>query len=159
MAVAYPCKLPGVLVASNGMTPQNLVRNNDVSNGPPRFRLEADSGWLQFSVAWSFNSLQAQVFENWFKHSLTNGSKSCAIDLKVPGGLLEHECYFLGVPKYTQVNKRWSVYASLLAIARVGLSECDGLSLVNMYDVFEDPNLAITQMNSAILELETLWLP
>jgi len=159
MPEQYPCALPGVLVNSNGMSPQSLVRNNNVQNGPLRFRLQADSGWLQFNVAWSFNLLESQVFENWYKHILTNGSKSFLIDLTVPGGLLEHECYFLGVPSYNQIKKRWSVSGSILAIARVGLDECDAQSLVNMFNVFAVPNLAITQMDEAILELETLWLP
>jgi hypothetical protein len=158
MAVNYPCKLPGVLVNSNGVSPQPLVRSNDVANGPPRFRLEAESGWLQFNVAWSFNALEAQVFENWFKHSLTSGSKSALIDLNVPGGLLEHECYFIGAPSYNSVGKRWSVSGTLLAIERVGLDECDSESLLITYEVFESPNLAITQMDAAIVELEASWL-
>ena len=158
MAENYPCALPGVLVNSNGFSPQSLVRNNNVQNGPLRFRLQADSGWLQFNVAWSFNKLEGQVFENFFKHTLVNGSKAFLIDLQVTGGLLEHECYFMGVPSYNQVRKRWSVSGTLLAIARAGLDECDGLSLVAMYNGFEKPNLAIDQMNEAILELENLWL-
>ena len=159
MAELYPCALPGVLINSNGFAPQSLVRNNVVKNGPLRFRLQADSGWLQFNVAWSFGLLEGQVFENWHEHTLANGSKSFLIDLKVPGGLLEHECYFLGVPSYNQIGARWSVTGTLMAINRVGLTECDGLSLVNMHSVFPEPNLAITQMNDAILELESSWLP
>ena len=153
----YPCALPGVLVNSNGFSPQSLVRNNSVQNGPPRFRLQADNGWLQFNVAWSFNALEGQVFENFHKHTLANGSKSFLIELKVTGGLLEHECYFLGVPSYNQIGKRWSVSGTLLAIARAGLDECNGISLVNMFDAFEVPNLAIAQLDDAILELENLW--
>ena len=159
MAEQYPCALPGVLVNSNGYSPQSLVRSNDVQNGPLRFRLQADSGWLQFNVAWSFNALEAQGFENFHKHTLANGSRSFTIELQVTGGLLEHECYFMGVPSYTQVGKRWSVSGTLLAIARAGLDECDGLSLIAMYNGFEKPNLAITQLDDVITELETLWLP
>ena len=159
MPEIYPCRLPGVLVNSNGMSPQSLVRNNDVQNGPPRFRLQADSGWLSFNVAWSFNALECQVFKNFFRATLVNGSKAFLIPLKVPDGLIDHECYVVGVPSYTQVRKRWSVSATLLAIADAGLDTCDGESLVNMYDGFASPNLAITQLDAAILELETLWLP
>jgi len=159
MPEIYPCALPGVLNNSNGISPQSLVRGNNVQNGPLRVRLQADSGWLSFNVAWSFNALEGQVFENWFKHTLVNGSKSFLINLKVTGGLLEHECYFTpGRPPNTnQVGKRWAVSGTLLAIARVGLDECDGLSLVAMYNGFDKPNLAITQMGAAILELESLW--
>lgn len=159
MPEVYPCALPGVRVNSNGYSPQELVRSNNVQNGPPRFRLQADSGWLQFNVGWSFDQLQTQVFENWFKHTLRNGSKSFNIELQVAGGLLEHECYFVGVPQYTQNQRRWSVTASLLAISRVGLSECDGESLIAMFNVFEEPNKAITQMDTITNTLETLWLP
>lgn len=159
MAETYPCALPGVLVNSNGYSAQDLVRNNSVQNGPLRFRLQADSGWLRFDVSWSFDALQTQVFENFHKHTLVNGSKSFNIDLQVAGGLLEHECYFLGTPRYNQLQKRWSVSGTLLAIARVGLDECDAESLINMFNVFESPNLAITQMDDAIKTLEDLWVP
>ena len=159
MAEQYPCALPGVLVNSNGFSPQSLVRNNSVQNGPLRFRLQADSGWLQFNVTWSFNALEGQVFENWHKHTLVNGSKAFTIDLKVTGGLLEHECYFLGVPSYNQLKRRWSVSGTLLAIARAGLDECDGESLINVFNIFENPNLAIKQMDDVIVELEDLWVP
>lgn len=159
MPETYPCALPGVLVNSNGYVPQNLVRNNSVQNGPPRFRLQADSGWLQFDVSWSFNLTETQVFEVWYTHKLVNGSKSFNIDLQVAGGLLEHECYFLGAPNYNQVQKRWAVSGTLLAITRVGLDECDAESLINMFNVFESPNLAITQMDDAVKTLEDLWMP
>ncbi len=159
MPETYPCALPGVLVNSNGYSPQQLVRNNSVQNGPLRFQLQADSGWLQFNVSWSFDRLQTQVFENFFKHILVNGSKSFNIDLEVAGGLLEHECFFLDVPSYNQLQRRWSVSAALLAIARAGLDECDAGSLIEMFNVFEKPNLAITQMDDAIKTLENLWIP
>jgi len=159
MAEQYPCALPGVLVNSNGFSPQSLVRNNSVQNGPLRFRLQADSGWVGFNVAWSFNELQCQVFKNFHRHVLVNGSKSFTVGLKVPDGLIDHECYIQGVPNYNQIGKRWSVSATLLAIRDEGLDVCDGLSLVAVFDGFKSPNLAITQMDDVITELENLWLP
>ena len=159
MPESYPCALPGVLINSNAMTPQQLTRNNDVQNGPLRVRLQADSGWLQFNVSWSFNELQTQVFKNWYRHRLVNGSKSALIELRVPDGLIEHEVYFIGVPNYNQAGKRWIVSAVILAVRDEGLDECDGESLINMFEVFEQPNLAITQIDDAIKTLETLWLP
>ena len=71
---------------------------------------------------------------------LVNGSKSFLINLKVTGGILEHECYFTpGRPPNTnQTGKRWAVSGTLLAIARAGLDECDGLSLIAIFDGFEN---------------------
>ena len=139
-----------------------MVRGNSTQNGPLRVRLQADSGWVGFNVAWKYSELEAQVFDNWYIHTLAKGSKSFIIKLKVAGGLLEHECYFnpdAEPPSPNQVGKRWFVSGAIIAISRAGLDECDGLSLINMFNAFEQPNLAIVQLDAAILELEALWLP
>ncbi len=163
-SIDYPCKLPGVLVNSNSYQPQSLVRRNDLQSGPPIFRLEASDGWEAFNVAWSFSGLENQVFRNFHWNVLTRGAKSFNIELWVDGfdGTKQtktHECYFDGVPKYTQVGRRWSVGATLLAIAPNILDECDGESLVNAFNDFENLNAAIISMDGVINTLEDLWLP
>ena len=159
MKVPYPCNMPGVHVNSNGVTPQELTRQNGRVSGPPIFRLLSEDGWLQFDVVWRFNNYQTQVFKNWHKVSLSRGSKSALIALKVPDGLIEHECYFVGTPRFNQSSNRWIVSATLLAIADAGLNDCDAESLININNGFELPWAAPEQLNDVIETLEALWLP
>lgn len=164
MAEQYPCKLPGVLVNSNGYSPQDTVDRNDLSSGPPIFRLRSDDGWLLFDVAWSYSALENQVFRLWHQNTLARGSKSFTIELMVDGWngesqTLEHECYFSGVPSFRQNGRRWNVSATLLAIRSVGLDECDTDSLISAFNGFDDLNQAIIQMDDVNQTLEDLWAP
>lgn len=163
-SIDYPCRLPGVLVNSNSYQNKDLVRRNDLQSGPPIFRLESDDGWVAFDVAWKFSELENQVFRNFHKNVLVNGSKLFNIELWVDGfdGTKQtktHECYFDGVPQFKQNGRRWIVGATLIAIEPQILDECDGISLVNSYNAFEDVNAAILSMDDVINTLEDLWMP
>lgn len=160
----YPCKLPGVLINSNGYSPQSLVDQNSLDSGPPIFRLRSSDGWLQFNVAWSFSALEMQVFRAWHRFTLAHGSKSFTIGLMVDGfdgtdNTVDHECQFIGVPSYTQNGRRWSVSAQLLAVQYEGVDECNGLSLVAAFNGFDDLNSGIILLDDAVKALEELWVP
>ena len=164
MAEQYPCRLPGVLVNSNGYSPQDLVERNDLRSGPPIFRLRSDDGWLLFDVAWSYSALEVQVFRSWYFNVLSRGAKSFNIELMVTGwdgqkNTITHECYFDGVPSFNQTGRRWNVSATLLAIRYQGLDECDSESLVNSYNSFDKIKEAIIQMDDINTTLEELWAP
>ena len=163
-AIDYPCKLPGVLVNSNSYRNQDTVRRNDLQSGPPIFRLESEDEWVLFDVSWRFSALEVQVFRNFHKNVLANGSKLFNIELMVDGfdGTKQtktHECYFDGSPQFSQNGLRWMVSATLLAIDPIILDECDGISLVNAFNGFEDVNAAIISMDDVINTLEDLWAP
>lgn len=163
MAEQYPSALPGALVVSNGYTPQDLVDSNDLSSGPPIFRARSDEGWMVFSVAFSYSAVQVQLFRSWYFNAIRNGSKLFTIELMVEGwdgtnNTVTHECYFQGPPNFRQNGRRWSISASLLSISRPGvLSECDGISLGNILCGFDNPHLAIDQMNEVSNTLEDRW--
>lgn len=162
--IDYPCKLPGVLVNSNSYQSQDVVRRNDLQSGPPIFRLESDDTWVLFDVTWRFSALENQVFRNFHRNTLANGSKLFNIELMVDGfdGIKQtktHECFFNGVPKFAQNGRLWTVSATLLAIEPNILDECDGISLVNSFNAFEDLNAGILCMDQAITLLEDLWVP
>lgn len=132
--VDYPCSLPGVLTANNSYASRPRTRRNDLASGPPLFMLEDDGGYEMFDVAWSFSAGQVQVFRNWYRCDTVSGSKAFNIPLMVDGAArrggpqtLEHECYFDGVPQYTQQGRRWRVSATLIALAEKGVDCCDNL--------------------------------
>lgn len=163
-AIDYPCRLPGVLVNSNGYRNQDTVRRNDLQSGPPIFRLESEDQWVLFDVAWKFSALEVQVFRNFHRNVLASGSKLFNIELMVDGfdGIKQtktHECFFDGAPQYTQNGRRWTVAATLLAIESNILDECDGISLVNSFDAFDNLNAGIVSMDEVIILLEDLWIP
>lgn len=164
--IAYPCALPGVLVNSNSYAPSERARRNDLSGGPPTFVLQDEDGFVLFDVAWRFTGLQVQVFQNWYRHVTTGGSRLFDIDLYVDGPdgagtqVKTHECYFDGVPSYSQQGRLWSVGATLLAIEEQTLAECDAQSLVNAYTGFGDylPT-GIVDLDKCIKLMEATWPP
>ena len=164
-AIDFPCNLPGVLVNSNSYSPKDRVRRNDLQSGPPIFQLDDDDGFVLFKVSWRFSAIENQVFRNFHRNTLASGSKLFNVELWVDGdnGIKQtktHECYFDGVPQYQQNGKRWVVSATLLSIEEEILSECDGISLVNAFDGFDfNLDVAIADMDSAIVLLEDLWVP
>jgi hypothetical protein len=164
-SIDYPCRLPGVLVNSNALSPKNVVRRNDLQSGPPLFIREDDDAYVMFNVAWKFSAIEMQVFSNWFKGTLARGSKLFNIDLMIDGfdGIKQtktHECYFDGVYQQSQTGKRWTVTATLLSIQEETLGECDAISLVNAFNGFDYPlDQAILDLDGSIKLMEDLWLP
>lgn len=152
MAEPYPCRLPNPLVASNSYSTQNLVDRNDLSSGPPIFRLRSASGWVQFDIAFSYDALEMQVFNAWFRNTLINGSKSFTIELMVDGfdgekNTKTHECYFEDSPTRTQNGNRWRVSARVIAIEQITVDECDTASLLAAFNGFNNADTAIVKVD------------
>lgn len=163
MTEFYPSALPGVLINSNSYTVQDLVRKTDLQSGPPIFRLDADNGWVLFDVTWSFSDLEKQIFDNWHRWTLRNGSRAFTIELWTDGfdgtdNTKEHTCHFTGPPRMQQVGRRWSVSAQLLALEQITLDEDTGLSLVALSESFPDGIYdTIVDINSLIVLMEDEW--
>jgi len=161
MAEEYPCKLPGFRIGAS-YSPQDLVSQNDLSSGPPIFRLRSSDGWLAYRGSFSFSALENQVFRSWHKNVVKSGSKSFNIELMVDGfdgtkNTVTHECYFLGVPNYSQNGTRWNVSVSLIAINPQYLDECDTESLFSIFNGFESPQNALDLIDEALVILDDRW--
>ena len=162
--ISYPSNLSGVLVNSNSFQVQTLTRRNDLQSGAPVFRLESDNGWVGFNVAWSYDAAEMQLFENWFRWTIASGSKLFNIELWIDGfsegkNTKTHECYFESAYKANQVGDRWQVTARLIALELKTFEEADGLSLVNVWEGFENPPAAILSLNDIIELMENTWQP
>lgn len=162
--IDYPLSLPGVLLASHSAQGKDLVRRNDLQSGPPVFRLQDFSGWVSFSVAWQYNAAQAQLFRNWFRWTLAEGSKLFNIDLPIENtnivnGLTSYECYFNGRYSQSVSGTGWIFTAELLAIEEQTLSQEAGESLPVIYNGFENPQNAILLLDECVALIEQLWVP
>jgi len=123
-AVDYPCTLPTPLAAQFSNSEQLHWRRNDVQNGPPRYEHLTDSRPTLFSVGWSFDAMQLQSFEAWYRTIVNFGSTPFNIDLAVGGGIKAHECYFDKSYDVTKAGKRWIVTTVLLAVAKQYDDDC-----------------------------------
>jgi hypothetical protein len=159
--IDYPANLPGVYVNSNGYRSKPLVARNDLASGPPIFVLEDNTPWVMFDVSFRFDALQTQVFRNWYRVSTTSGSRSFNINLVVDGEPRAHECYFDGVPSFTQSGRRFYMSATLLAIEEVGIFDAeDAASLLVLFGAFGgDLGPSIVTLADVIAYLEAEWLP
>ena len=117
-SVDYPCTIPHPLASQFSNTEQVHWRRNDVQSGPPRYEHLTDKRPSFFSVGWSFDAFQLQVFEAWYRTIINFGSTPFNIKLEVGGGIKEHECYFDGATDTTRAGKRWIVTATLLAVEK-----------------------------------------
>ncbi|MCK5614628.1 hypothetical protein KAR91_72860 [Candidatus Pacearchaeota archaeon] len=134
MAVDYPNALPGVLVNQYSASEQSHTRSNAVISGAPRFQLLSDVMPFFASVAWSFDALEFQSFEAWFKLSTIYGAIAFNIDLNIGAGFVPHECYFTGNRPYVHslVGKRIRVTASLVATEKQFNDDCDSEIMINL---------------------------
>jgi len=118
MAVEYPTNLPIPLVTGYSHPDSQKVRRNDVETGPPRFELLSEHGPSFPTVNWLLSSIDFQVFEGFYKHSLKFGAISFNMNLQVGAGLKVHECYLNKAYKPSLQGKLWKVTASLVTVEK-----------------------------------------
>lgn len=118
MPVAWLNALPLPLIASASNQESDVTQRNNVETGPPRFELLSEHGFATFTTTWMFNELQFQLFEGWWLHEISRGSKSFNLDLKVGAGIKTHECYFAKSYKSSLVGKLTKVRATLLIVEK-----------------------------------------
>lgn len=133
--IDFPCSLPGVLLASLSIKEDEHFRMNPVQSGPPISELLTDYTSMNATVSWSFNMLEYQAFDAWFKYKINFGATPFNIDLPVGAGLVTHECYFLANPTKSRNGRRNSVSARLVAKELVYQEECSALDLLALLDM------------------------
>lgn len=152
MPVDYPCNLPAPLVSQNTISPQTVVRMQQVAGGPPIAKLFSSDTWVAHNCAFSFNELQYQVFVQWYIWTTKNGSLSINIPLKNSLGLTTQEAY---IPSYQsqQLGKRWTVTCQIIVVRQEKMDECYAESLVNSFSRFESLTFAIPSLDDAARSL------
>lgn len=164
--VSYPCDLPAFQVIGTTHRSKDRVKRNDLDSGPPVFILDDDDGYDTHDGQIILKSpYQVQLFKNWYRYAISSGSKLFNMDLWVDGSdgstnTRTHECYVLGVPRYTQNGKNFNVSLSVLAIEEQILDECEGFALVNASNGFAySLHDAILDLDTLITTMESRWQP
>ena len=64
---AFPTDLPAPLIDGYSFGPLNSFRRVDVSDGPPRYRLNTPLYTSLFEIQWLFTELELQTFRLWYE--------------------------------------------------------------------------------------------
>ena len=152
MPIDYPCNLPAPLVSQNTISPQTVVRMQQVAGGAPIAKLFSSDTWVAHNCAFSFSELEYQVFVQWYIWKVKSGALSINMPLKNSLGLTNHEVY---IPSYQaqQNAKRWIVTCQIIVIRQEKMDECEFDSLLNSFDAFEDLSAAINLLDSIVRNL------
>lgn len=152
MPVDYPYNLPSPLVSQNQISPQQVVRLQQVAGGAPIAKLFSSDAWVAHNAAFSFSELEYQVFVQWYIWKALRGAKSINMKLKNSLGLT---CQEVLIPSYQarQNQKRWTVTCTIIVIREEKMDECDAESLLVAHNSFEDLAYAINAINTYIPRL------
>ena len=98
MALAeYPSGLPLPLLLSGYTQHVSPLMRTQMASGRARQRRRFTSVPSMQRVTWRMNQVQAQLFEAWFRHTLTDGADWFSCRLHTPLGAKEYECRFTDI--------------------------------------------------------------
>lgn len=159
IVVDYPCGLPDVLIANYSFKELEHTRQNDVQLGPPRYELLNEKTPTPFNVAWSFDQIDFQVFEGWFKSTLNFGTVPFLIGLPVgAGSLTDHECNMTGY-NTSRIGKRYSVTALITAVEKVYNSDCVADDLLRLRNTFSSKCGSLCDVLNSFINFGEVDLP
>ena len=113
--VSWPTQLP--LPEQSGYAIQHVspVQRTTMVTGRARQRRVYTSVPSNVAVQWFLTEQQAQLFEAFFRYSITDGADWFLLPLKTPMFTGDYECRFTGIyegPTLTAFNK-WTVSATI----------------------------------------------
>ncbi|MEN9903707.1 MAG: hypothetical protein RLZZ555_272 [Pseudomonadota bacterium] len=113
--INYPAELPLPLRSGYGMNHVSPMMRTDLESGRARQRRRYTSVPSIASVSWVMTQSEAQLFEAWFRWTLSDGAEWFNATLRTPLGLRPYECRFAGMysgPDLVGVD-RWQFSADL----------------------------------------------
>jgi hypothetical protein len=123
-AIDYPADLPLPLRSGYGLNHVSPMMRTELESGRARQRRRYTSVPSIASVAWVFTQSEAQLFEAWFRWTLSDGVEWFNATLRTPLGLMPYECRFVEMysgPDLVGMD-RWQLGASLEIRERQTLS-------------------------------------
>ena len=113
--VSWPEQLP--LLEQSGYAIQHVspLRSTEMVSGRARQRRVYTSVPSNVAVQWFLTEQQAQLFEAFFRHAITDGADWFLLPLKTPMFTGDYECRFTSIyegPTLTAFNK-WTVSATI----------------------------------------------
>lgn len=122
--IDYPAGLPLPLRSGYGLNHVSPMMRTELESGRARQRRRYTSVPSIASVSWIFTQAEAQLFEAWFRWTLSDGAEWFNAELRTPLGLMPYECRFVEMysgPDLVGVD-RWQIGASLEIRERQTLS-------------------------------------
>jgi hypothetical protein len=113
--IDYPLSLPGVLIAPFSISESEHFRADSYTTGPVENQLLASLTHSDLSASWSFNAVEYQAFDAWFKYIVNFGATPFNMLLPVNNALVNYECQFSSKVRKTRNGKRNHVSASIMA--------------------------------------------
>lgn len=113
--IDYPAGLPAPLRSGYGVNHISPLIRTELETGRARQRRRYTSVPSLASVSWLMSQAQAQLFEAWFKWTLSDGAEWFNARLRTPLGLQDYECRFAEMysgPDLVGVD-RWRFSADL----------------------------------------------
>lgn len=92
--IDYPVQLPLPLRNGYGLNHVSPLMRTEMQSGRARQRRKYTSVPTIASVTWTLSQPQAQVFEAWFRHDLSDGAEWFNARIRTPLGLQDYECRF-----------------------------------------------------------------
>lgn len=125
--IDYPSQLPPPEQQGYGLQHVSPLTRVDMQSGRSRQRRRFTSVPSMVSVNWLFTNAEAQLFEGWFRWTITDGADWFNGPLKTPMSIKLYECRFTGMyqgpvavsPKY------WRITAELEIRERQTISAID----------------------------------
>lgn len=135
--VEFPSGLPAPLIENYSLSPYQVFERQQVSDGPPRYRLRSPRYTTLFEVEWYLTEFEFQTFRRWFEgFAELNYNRWFLINLAVGQSqgegisrtLQSLECHFFNDWQATidTQSNQWRVSASLEARYK-GLAQLDQL--------------------------------
>jgi len=119
-AIDYPADLPPPLRSGYGINHLSPLQRTELATGRAIQRRKYTSVPSIASVSWNFSQVQAQLFEGWFRWTLSDGTEWFNARLRTPLGLQDYECRFAGMyegPDLVGID-RWKFSAELEIMER-----------------------------------------
>lgn len=93
----FPDTLPSPLRAGYGLNHVSPLQRTEMASGRARQRRRFTSVPTMAQVQWLFTQAQAQLFEGWFVHEISDGAVWFNVRLRTPMGLKPYEARFAGM--------------------------------------------------------------
>lgn len=122
--IDYPAGLPLPLRSGYDLSHVSPLMRTELQSGRARQRRRYTSVPSMASVSWSFSQSEAQLFEAWFRWTLSDGAEWFNATLRTPLGLMPYECRFADMyngPALVGID-RWQVSATIEIRERQTLS-------------------------------------
>lgn len=93
--INWPDALPLANADQNSYTPGNNVLQSNMANGKTKTRKISTSADDTMRVFFTFDAVEAALFEGWFSHYANDGDNWITMPVKVGAGVISHHVKFM----------------------------------------------------------------